>query len=177
VVASVEQVLGFVATLRLRFSLRGLGSRRDIPRRILVPGDLVVLLGGGVGSGPPLVLAAVMVVVALGVIAGTTLSFWIGKQGGVALIERWGARVHIDPKRIQMAEDYFRSHGAKTVFLGELRRGSEKPGACPGRGIEDELFALHALQRDGSSLRSIGLVAIGYAFGANLPNAIAVAAR
>jgi len=74
-----------------------------------------------------------------------------------------------------MAEDYFRSHGAKTVFLGELRRGSEKPGACLAGASKMSFSRFMLYSATGSSLRASASWRIGYAFGANLPNAIAVA--
>jgi undecaprenyl-diphosphatase len=140
----------------------------------LIPGDLLIVLCGGLAqrSGISPVPAAVAAV--LGVLIGSNLSFWIGRRGGTALIERWGERFGVGEKRVKLAEAYFESHGTKTVFVGSFISGLKNliPAVAGASRMGFGPFA--AYSAIGSTCRSIGLVAIGYVCGANLERAVHV---
>lgn len=141
----------------------------------IIPGDLVIVLGGGLAqrSGLSPVVAAIAAV--LGVLIGSNLSFWIGRRGGTALIERWGERFGVGEKRVKLAEVYFETHGAKTVFVGSFISGLKNlvPAVAGASRMGPVRFAAYSAV--GSTVRSIGLVAVGYLCGANLERAMKVA--
>src|SRR5258708_13569912 len=90
---------------------------------LVVPGDVVVVIGGGLAGQARLDVAIVTAVVVAGVILGSMISFWIGSRGGVPPIERWGARFPLERAKIEMAHVYFRRHGAGTVFAAAFVSG------------------------------------------------------
>ena len=141
---------------------------------LVVPGDVAVVLGGALGAGGRLEPVTVTLVVVAGVVIGANLSFWIGRRGGVLLIERSAARFSIESKRIQQVELYFERHGPKTVFFASFVSGIKNlvpavAGASRMSGVR--FFAYNAA---GSTVRSALLVGVGYLFGASFPKAIAV---
>ena len=140
----------------------------------VIPGDLVVVLGGGLAqrAGLSPVLASLAAVA--GVLLGSNVSFWIGRHGGNALIERWGERFGVGEKRVRRAEVYFGEHGAKTVFVGSFISGLKNlvPAVAGASRMGYVRFA--AYNAVGSTCRAIALVAIGYLFGANLEKAVHV---
>src|SRR5262249_51030066 len=113
-------------------------------------------------------------VVVLGVLLGANLSFWIGRRGGIPLLERSAARFSIEPGRMKRVEDYFSSHGAKTVFLASFVSGLKNlipavAGASKMGGVR--FFTYNAV---GSVLRTALLVVVGYLFGASFPRAVQI---
>jgi membrane protein DedA with SNARE-associated domain len=140
----------------------------------IIPGDLVVVLGGGLAQRAGLSPVFACLAVIAGVLLGSNISFWIGRHGGNALIERWGERFGIGEERVRRAEGYFVAHGAKTVFVGSFISGLKNlvPAVAGASRMGYVRFA--AYSAIGSTCRSIALVAIGYVCGANLERAIGV---
>ena len=140
----------------------------------IIPGDLVIVLGGGLAERAGLSPVSACLAVVAGVLLGSNLSFWIGRRGGTALIERWGERFGIGERRVRLAEVYFAEHGAKTVFVGSFISGLKNlvPAVAGASRMGFVRFAAYSAV--GSTCRSIALVAIGYVCGANLERAVHV---
>lgn len=87
------------------------------------PSELsLVTLGVLAGEGK-LSLPFVIVVGALGSIAGAHISYWIALRGGRLLILRYGARVGLTEARLDQAEAFFRSRGDVALLIGRLISG------------------------------------------------------
>ena len=141
---------------------------------LVVPGDAAVLVGGALSASGELEPIRLTLVVVAGVLLGANLSFWIGRRGGIPLVERSAARFSIEPRRMRQVEDYFASHGAKTIFFASFVSGLKNlipaiAGASRMGGVR--FFAYNAA---GSVIRSAVLVAIGYVFGASFPRALRI---
>jgi membrane-associated protein len=139
---------------------------------LVVPGDVAIVVGGALCASGQLHAVTLTLAVVLGVLLGANLSFWIGRRGGIPLIERSAARFSVSASRMHQVEAYFASHGAKTVFVASFVSGLKNlvpaiAGASRMGGVR--FFAYNAA---GSALRSAAFVAIGYAFGASFPGAL-----
>jgi membrane protein DedA with SNARE-associated domain len=91
---------------------------RSIFLGLIVPGDLILALGGVYASQGKLSLLGVIVVGTLAAIAGESIGFWLGRHFGVRLLRRLpviGTRLS---KVIEESEGYFKKHGGKTVAIG-----------------------------------------------------------
>jgi len=144
---------------------------------LVVPGDVAVVLGGALSANGRLDVFSLAGVVIAGVLIGANLSFFIGRRGGIPLIERSARRFSIEPSQIERVERYFAAHGAKTVFLASFVSGLKNlvPAiAGASRMSAPRFFAYSAA---GSAARSVLLIAIGYAFGASVPHAVEVIGR
>lgn len=141
---------------------------------ILVPGDAAVVLGGGLAAQAYLEPSVVVVVVVVGTILGSLISFFAGRRGGLLLLERWGARFGVDRAKIRAVEGFFGKHGAKTVFAASFVSGVKNlvPAVAGASRMPVGHFVLY--NAAGSALRGAALTTVGYAFGANLPRALAL---
>jgi membrane protein DedA with SNARE-associated domain len=62
----------------------------------------------------------VAVAACVGAILGDNVGYLIGRRFGRGFVERHGRRLLITPERLERADEYYRSHGGKTVFLGRF---------------------------------------------------------
>lgn len=86
---------------------------------LAVPGELGLLVGGFAASEGRASLGLMMVLAAVGAMAGDSIGYYIGRRFGARLRDgRLGARV--GEKRWQRAEDALRRHGGRAVFLGRF---------------------------------------------------------
>jgi membrane protein DedA with SNARE-associated domain len=173
----LQETLGLVSSYGYLFLFVASLAENIFLLGFIIPGDLVVVLGGGLAQRAGLSPVSATLAVVAGVLLGSNLSFWIGRHGGNALIERWGERFGVGEKRVKMAEVYFVDHGAKTVFVGAFVSGLKNlvPAVAGASRMGYVRFA--AYSAIGSILRSVALIAIGYVCGANLERALHVMGR
>jgi membrane protein DedA with SNARE-associated domain len=65
-------------------------------------------------------IVSVIAVAASGAIVGDNIGYWIGREGGRALLERWGPLKRYADRALPPAERFFEKHGAKAVFFGRF---------------------------------------------------------
>jgi membrane protein DedA with SNARE-associated domain len=65
-------------------------------------------------------IVSVILVAAAGAIVGDNVGYWIGREGGRALLERWGPLKRYADRALPPAERFFEKHGAKAVFFGRF---------------------------------------------------------
>jgi membrane protein DedA with SNARE-associated domain len=65
-------------------------------------------------------IQGVIVAGAAGAILGDNLGYLAGRTGGRGLALRYGRYIRLRPEHLARAEDFFRKHGDKTVFLGRF---------------------------------------------------------
>jgi membrane-associated protein len=84
---------------------------------LVVPGDLILALGGVYAGQGEL---SVPVVIALGICAaiiGESAGYWIGRRHGLGLVKRLPVLNRFQD-RLERSEDFFDRHGGKTVVIG-----------------------------------------------------------
>ncbi len=96
---------------------------------IPLPSELILPFAGFMISDPtqiepltrgPWGFWIVVVVATLGNTIGSLIAYAIGAWGGRPFLERYGRRMLIRPHEIEIADRFFRDHGAITVFVGRL---------------------------------------------------------
>jgi membrane protein DedA with SNARE-associated domain len=65
-------------------------------------------------------LWAVIVVGALAAIIGDNIGYWLGREGGRKLLDKWSFTRHHAERAFPPAERFFEKHGPKTVFFGRF---------------------------------------------------------
>ena len=91
---------------------------------IPVPSEVIMMFGGALAAGavagahPSLV--GVFAAGVLGNVAGSYLSWAVGKYVGQAAIRRWGRRVGIREHEIDKATVWFERHGPVAVLVGRV---------------------------------------------------------
>ena len=85
-----------------------------------VPGETALIAAGVFASRGRLDIAAVIGVAATAAIVGDNIGYWIGRTGGRRLLDRWGRVTRVSERALPWAEDFFRRHGPKTIFLARF---------------------------------------------------------
>jgi membrane protein DedA with SNARE-associated domain len=142
---------------------------------LLVPGETIVILAGilanetfrsklGVSGSLPVSIEQVVGVTIVGVVAGDHVGYLIGRFKGRAIARRGRGRL-FNPDRLAAAEDYYRIHGGKTVFLGRFTPFLRSLGALVAgmSGMSYPRFTGYQLA--GALLWGTGVPLIGYFFG------------
>lgn len=65
-------------------------------------------------------LWSVIVVGAAAAIVGDNIGYWLGREGGRALLERWSVTERHAARVLPPAERFFERHGPKTVFFARF---------------------------------------------------------
>ncbi len=90
-------------------------------------GDVVLFAGGWISNQGKLSLPAVMFSGFGGALISDNSVYWIGRIGGRPLVNRVSKmrflRFLISQKNLAKVENYFDTHGGKTVFLGRFGPG------------------------------------------------------
>jgi membrane protein DedA with SNARE-associated domain len=94
-----------------------------------VPGETILLAGAALARYGSLKLSLVIATAIVGATLGDNLGFFIGRRGGRALVERYGAVLGMTGARLAEFDRFFDRHGAKTVFVARFITGLRVLGA------------------------------------------------
>jgi membrane protein DedA with SNARE-associated domain len=85
-----------------------------------LPGETALVTAAAYAAVGRLNIFGVIVAAAAGAIVGDNMGYWLGREGGVALIHRFGKRVGLDDEKLARAHAFFERYGARTVFIGRF---------------------------------------------------------
>jgi membrane protein DedA with SNARE-associated domain len=91
---------------------------------IPVPEETVLLVGGFMAGRGDLDLRTVYAVGIASAVAGDCCGFLFGRTGGQRLMERLANRFESVRKRYRRLQGFFRTHGAKAVFMARFIAGA-----------------------------------------------------
>jgi undecaprenyl-diphosphatase len=146
----------------------GVLLERSIFLGLIVPGDLILALGGVYASQGKMNLVAVIIVGTLAAIVGESVGFWLGRHFGVRILRHLpfvGPRLS---RVIEESEDYFKRHGGKTVAIG--RYATAAGAFIPFTAGAGKMSYLRFLAFDVPAIIvwATAISVFGYAFGRNL---------
>src|SRR5258708_2073721 len=87
---------------------------------IPLPGETALVTAAALGARGRLSMAAVIATAVAGAIIGDNGGYWIGREGGLALVRRYGRVLHLNASHLARAHSFFERHGPKAVFLGRF---------------------------------------------------------
>jgi membrane protein DedA with SNARE-associated domain len=87
---------------------------------IPLPGETALVTAGIFASTGNLNIVEVIAVAALGAIVGDNIGYWLGREGGLRLLDRLGPIKRWSEPGRQWSEQFFARHGAKTVFFARF---------------------------------------------------------
>ncbi len=135
-----------------------------------LPGETVLLAAAAyAGAGGPLNVAGIIGSASAGAILGDTVGYWLGRLGGLPLLERYGRYIWLSRLKLALAQAYFKRHGGKTVFFGRFvtfLRIFAALLAGVGEMPYGRFLAYNVL---GGVCWAVVMGSLGYALGRNLP--------
>lgn len=146
----------------------GVLLERSVFIGLIVPGDVILALGGVYASRGKLSLVLVALIGTLAAIAGESIGFYLGRRHGIRvvrhlpLIGRWLG------ERLDESEAYFKRHGGMTVALGRYATaaGAFIPFTAGAGKMSYRRFI--AFDAPAIAIWATGISVFGYVFGRNL---------
>lgn len=136
---------------------------------LIIPGDVILALGGVYASKGKLNVVLVVVIGTLAAITGESVGYWLGRRFGARLIRRLPLVGSYFYEKLQDAEEHFKRRGGLTVALGRYATAagafipfSAGVGKMPYRRFL--MFDVPAV-----AVWATGITIFGYVFGQNLP--------
>ncbi len=87
---------------------------------ILMPSEVIMPFSGFLVALGKMSLWPVVLLGALGNLAGSLLAYYIGYKGGRPLIEKYGKYIFLNKHDLDLSEKWFAKHGELVVFAGRL---------------------------------------------------------
>jgi membrane protein DedA with SNARE-associated domain len=82
-----------------------------------VPSEAVMPFAGFLVATKHFTMAGIIVASTLGSIAGSLLSYWIGRYGGVSFVKRWGKYLLLNQHDLEVTEAFFNKRGSITILI------------------------------------------------------------
>lgn len=140
---------------------------------IPIPSEAVMLFAGFVVADPAqsasahhLTMVGIVLAGVLGTIAGSWVTYAIGRGGRLELLERHGAKLHIGPAQIGRADRWFRRYGQSVVLFGRLVPFVRAFVSLPAGVARMPFVRFTVLSLIGATPWVIGLAVAGDAVGA-----------
>ena len=115
---------------------------------IPISSEVVVPLGGSLAAAGILPLAGVVLAATVGNLIGSSIAFALSRRYGPALVVRYGRRVGLDQRHLDLAGRFFARWGLPAVFVGRLlpvvRTYISFPAGLSGMGWTPFLLATAA---------------------------------
>ena len=140
---------------------------RSIFIGLIVPGDLILALGGVYASQHKMNLVVVIVIGTVAAICGESIGYGLGRRYGARLIKRIPLIRRLEGQ-VETSRDYFRRHGGKTVALGRYATaaGAFIPFTAGVARMPYRRFLLFDVPA--IVIWATGISIFGYAFGQHL---------
>ena len=88
---------------------------------IPLPGETILVSAAAfAGSRHSLHLGYIIAAAAGGAIVGDNIGFWVGREFGTTLLEKWGYLIGLDERKRKLGQYLFARHGGKIVFFGRF---------------------------------------------------------
>jgi len=124
------------------------------------------LFGATIGFGAGAYIA-MSLAGTLGYLAGSIVGWWIGLRGGRPLLERRGRWLHIDPERLERAEQWFDRWGNVGVLIGRLTPVVRSFVSIPAGVFRMPLAPYTVLTLIGSGVWAFAIAGAGYGLGSS----------
>jgi membrane protein DedA with SNARE-associated domain len=134
-----------------------------------VPGETILLVAGYFASTGVFRVPLVMLVAATGAVIGDNIGFAIGHHYGRGFLLRVGRFFFLTPKRFAHMEDYFKSHGNRTILVARFITGLRVFAALLAGASKMPWRVFFIYNVSGAILWSVVITVLGYLFGQSLP--------
>src|SRR5256714_7146297 len=134
-----------------------------------IPGEAILLVAGYFASTGVFRVPLVMLVAATGAVIGDNIGFAIGHHFGRGFLLKVGRFFFLTPKRFEHMENYFKSHGNKTILVARFITGLRVFAALLAGASKMPWRVFVVYNVAGAVLWSVVITMLGYLFGQSLP--------
>jgi membrane protein DedA with SNARE-associated domain len=138
-----------------------------------LPGETALIAAAVYASDGHLPIAEVIAVAAVAAIIGDNIGYWIGREGGRRLIDRYATLRRFGDRVIPPAERFFDRHGGKAVFLARFFGGVRVTGAWMAGISRMPWWRFLAWNALGGIVWAIGVGLVAYYVGKAAADALA----
>jgi undecaprenyl-diphosphatase len=136
---------------------------------IPLPGEMALVTAAAFAVTGHLSIYWVVATAAVAAIVGDNGGYWIGREGGLRFMRRYGRMLHIRETELERAHAFFERHGAKTVFFGRFI-ALLRTWAAVLAGVSSMPYGVFMVYNAlGGSVWAVLFGTLGYLFGQNLP--------
>jgi membrane protein DedA with SNARE-associated domain len=134
-----------------------------------VPGETILLIAGYFASTGEFQVLLVILIATTGAVIGDNIGFAIGHHYGRGVLLRFGRFIFLTPKRFNQMENYFESHGNKTILVARFITGLRVFAAlfAGASKMPWRIFVVYNIA--GAILWGVVITLLGYLFGHSLP--------
>ena len=143
------------------------------------PGETVVMAAAFMSTPQmgSLNITWVWIVSVVGTVTGSNISYWVGRIGGRDTFLRIGKRFRVKEKHIVAAEEYFYTHGSKTVLFSRFAAGFKNFVPMIAGVSKMHLGYFEGWTIAGAIIYTSLMCAVGYFVGENFDRALTIAAQ
>jgi membrane protein DedA with SNARE-associated domain len=146
----------------------GVLMERSVFIGLIIPGDLILALGGVYSSQQKMSLTGVIVVGCLAAICGESIGFWLGRRFGIRVVRRLPYVGRWLAEKLVASEDFFRRHGGKTVAIGRYATAAGAFIPFSAGAGRMKYWRFLAFDVPAIIVWATGISIFGYYFGKNL---------
>ena len=130
-----------------------------------VPEDIVLLSGGYIASEASHPVMPMMLVGLVGIVAGDSIIFGMGRSKGIELAERTFLRRYLTPERLARVDVLFRRHGEKILVAARFLPGLRAVTFFTAGAIKVPYWKFLVLDGLAALVSAPVWVYLGYAYG------------
>lgn len=136
---------------------------------IPLPGETALVTAAAVAANGHLDVWWVYGIGAVAAIVGDNSGYWLGRTGGLQLVERYGHHVGLNESKLATVRRFYERHGSKTVLIGRFIAILRSWAAVLAGVMRMSYPRFIAFNASGCILWTSVFTALGYLFGRNLP--------
>lgn len=134
-----------------------------------IPSELILPVAGFLVSTGELNFVWVVVAATVGSVVGALmfygLGYWVGDKKLRAFVRRYGKWMALDEDDLDQAEEWFKRHGGKAVFVGRLLPSLRSLISVPAGVAQMPLLKFMVYTTIGSGIWNAALVGAGWMLG------------
>jgi membrane protein DedA with SNARE-associated domain len=136
---------------------------------IPLPGETALITAAAFSATGSLDVAWVYAVAAAAAVIGDNSGYWLGRRGGLPLVERYGHHVGLNARKLETVRRFYERHGSKTVLIGRFIAILRSWAAVLAGVMRMPYPRFVAFNAAGCVLWTTVFTAVGYLFGRHLP--------
>jgi membrane protein DedA with SNARE-associated domain len=136
---------------------------------IPLPGETALVTAAAFAARGSLNVAWVYAIGILAAVIGDNSGYWLGRTGGLQLVERYGHHVGLNARKLAKVRGFYERHGSKTVLIGRFIAILRSWAAVLAGVMRMSYPRFLAFNAAGCILWTTVFTTVGYLFGRHLP--------